>query len=93
MEKWRDNHASLEALIQKAPMLKEVEGLSLDLSVLSTTGLEALKMIEKRKKAKPVWVQQAAKNMEAAMVHRAQTQLVVTDGFQKLIDFASKPRS
>lgn len=93
MEKWRDNHASLEALIQKAPMLKEVEGLSLDLSVLSTTGLEALKMIEKRKKAKPVWVQQAAKNIEAAKVHRAQTQLVVIDGFQKLIDFASKPRS
>ncbi|HHS12151.1 MAG TPA: beta-hexosaminidase [bacterium] len=80
---WKGNHGRLKPVIRQAPVLKEVESLSRDLSVLAEIGLEALKRM--RSDEDDRWIARQETVLQAAKAPRGGLELMVVDSVEKLV--------
>lgn len=85
LELWRDNHKKLGKIIEMSPILKEIETLSEDLSIVSGVGLRAIHYISRDEKAPWWWVKRSLNKLERAKEPRGQTELMVAKPIEKLV--------
>ncbi len=86
---WRDNDAQLQPLAKRSFLVKEVEGLSQDLSTLGSLGLGALDAIAKSQPAPDAWKAQQLAAIEPLKKPKAQLLLIPAPAVQKLIEAAA----
>ncbi len=88
LELWQANHARLKVIIDRSPVLKEIETLSADLASIAALGTEALNILEAGKTASPEWVEGKRKILEAARKPRGQVELMVINAIDALVQMA-----
>lgn len=89
LKKWSSNHDKLKATIALSPALKEVEGLSENLSNIARLGLEALEadgslMSSQREKKK--WKEKVEKTLALGRQQGGRVELVIVDDIEMLIE-------
>ena len=86
---WKDIHKQIQRAIPAAPILKSVEGLSNNLSIISALGYEVLSKTSLKKESSnskdKEWLTQAKKKLETAREQGARTELEIVDAMEKLI--------
>ncbi|MFA6978440.1 MAG: family 20 glycosylhydrolase [Ignavibacteriaceae bacterium] len=87
---WKDNHDKLVKTINLSPILKEIEPLSLNLKLLSETGLETLSLLDKKQKPKEDWVKATDKLLLEAKISYGQTELMIVSAVEKLVNAVKK---
>jgi hexosaminidase len=87
---WRENHASLKKIIDKSPILKEIESASEDLSQLAVTGIEAIEHILNNRKQSKEWLNSKMKLIEKAKEPRGQAEIMIIDAIEKLVKKAGE---
>jgi hexosaminidase len=83
---WAVNHELLKAVIQKSPVLKEIEPHSAHLAVIAKIGLEAITYIENNQKPQSAWYSNNIAKIKQADKPIGQTELAMIKGIQKLVD-------
>jgi len=83
---WKENHDKLVKTINVSPILKEIEPLSLNLKLLSETGLEILSLLDKKQKAKGDWLNTTDKLLLEAKKSYGQTELMIVSAVEKLVN-------
>lgn len=86
--RWRDNHDKLKPVMQKSPIIWEMDSLSMNLSNLATIGIEAMNLIRENKKAPSPWLDKAYAFINEAKKPYGQVELRLVEPIQKLIDYA-----
>jgi hypothetical protein len=87
---WISNNNKVRVLIESNPILKEISPIIQDLDNCSKVGIEALKLIQKNKKAKGNWLTDSNAFITEAKKHKAQMELAIVPGIQKLVDDVKK---
>lgn len=90
---WKSNHAELLPMIQAAPVLKEIETLSQDLSTTAGIGLEAFEHIENNSATDQSWVQARLDIINRAKQPRGQAELMVISAIEKLVQEAGSNKN
>jgi len=86
LTRWRDNQATLQPLLEKSFLLKEVAPVSQNLSALSTAGLQALDYLDRGERAPESWKTEQFALVEQAKKPNAQLLLMIVPSVQKLIE-------
>jgi hexosaminidase len=86
---WRGNHPRFLALAATSPILREVEPLSLALSDLSGTGLEALAILASGETPDPKWTEAKTALLAEAAKPMAHAELVIVSAVEKLVKAAA----
>ncbi|MEX1122044.1 MAG: family 20 glycosylhydrolase, partial [Balneolales bacterium] len=87
---WEGNHEVFVESVSYSPVLEEIETLSKDLALISTTGMEALSFIQASEKASEQWAKNALELTSASMEPRGQVELRVISAVEKMIKFAAE---
>lgn len=87
---WKNNHQKLAKTIKLSPVLKEIEPLSLNLKLLSETGLETLSLLDKKQKPKEDWLKATDKLLLEAKKSYGQTELMIVSAVEKLVNAMRK---
>jgi len=82
---WEKNHTLLLSVIEKSPVLREIEPLSANLMKLAVTGLEAMQIISGEKQKETDWCTSTAEILTAARKPYGQTEIQVVDAIEKLV--------
>ncbi len=85
LSKWRSNYKSIKKITMKHPVLKEIDSLSINLSKISKTGIEAIKIIKKKKEFTKEWYDESAKLIQQSKKPYGQCELMVVGAIEKLI--------
>jgi hexosaminidase len=85
LELWQANHARLKTAITQSPILNEIEATSEDLAASSVVGLDALKYLEKGRRAKSPWVAEQRKVLEEAKIQDSEVELMVLPSIDRLV--------
>ena len=93
LARWKENHQSVQSLVERSPVLNEVETLSEDLSAAAALGLEALDILTGKQKAGPSWIAEAKRLLERAGPQRGELELAILPAITKLVEAASGKRS
>lgn len=88
LETWKNNHQKLLPIIERSPVLKEIETLSADLSRIAGIGLEAAAFISKGEKAGPQWEEECKKALNAAKEPRGHAELMIVTAIEQLVVLA-----
>ncbi len=88
---WSKNHDHLKPVIDKSPILKEIESLSEDLSAIAKTGLQALELAEKKRTGDREWLNRSLEMLERAGRSRGQTELMIVSTIVKLVQSSASP--
>ncbi len=83
---WKNNHEKLLKIINASPILKEIEPLSVNLTDISETGLEAISLILSSQKADDNWLTKSNSLLENSKNPYGQTEIMITGGIEKLIN-------
>jgi hexosaminidase len=86
---WRDNDAALQPIEQRSFLLHEVAPLSQELSMIGTTGLNALDYLDKSQRPPEDWTKQQLVQLDAAKVEKADLLLMVVEPVKQLAQVAS----
>jgi len=86
---WKDNHDKLLPVIKTSPILAEIESLSLDLANCAAIGLTALDNIGQHKRPDKKWLDEQLSILKQAGAPRAQTELMVIPGIEKLVRYTA----
>jgi hexosaminidase len=87
---WKSNHKKLKPVIAGAPVLKEIETLSRDLSRIAGIGLEAVEFILAGKKVGSQWIEESKKVLKAAKEPRGHAELMIVTAVERLVDASMK---
>ncbi|MEX6687210.1 family 20 glycosylhydrolase [Danxiaibacter flavus] len=87
--KWQNNHIAFLTLLRNSPVLQEAEPLSLHLSEIAATALEAIDLIQRHETAGKQWVQQKEMLLETAKEQGGRCELQVVAPIQKLVNAVS----
>jgi hexosaminidase len=90
LQPWKSNHQKLKPVIAGAPVLREIETLSEDLSRVAGIGLEAVEFILAGKKVDPQWLGESKKVLEAAKEPRGHAELMIVTAVERLVDACPK---
>lgn len=83
---WENNHFKVKEMVEKSPVLKEIESLSENLSDISGIGLKALNgEFPKDEKEKEEWIKKNLKALDKAKEQGGRTELTVVDAIGILI--------
>lgn len=85
---WEDNDARLEPLIDKSPILREIEPLSERLSKIASIGLEALNDIRSRTIAGQDWINTSLSTIHQAAAPEGEVELMVVSPIEELLKYA-----
>ena len=88
---WSKNHDNLKPVIDKSPILKEIESLSEDLAAIAKTGLQAMDLAEKKRTADPEWLNRSWERLERAGRSRGQTELMIVGAIEMLVHSSASP--
>lgn len=91
LTEWRDSQESLQPLLQRSVLLKEVAPLSQNLSALGVAGLGALDCIENHDPAPDGWRANQLALIDRAKKPTAQVLLMVAPSVQKLVEACGAP--
>lgn len=86
---WQANDSAFQKLIPMAPQLQEAAGLSKQLFLLATAGLEALEFINQHKQADNAWLNDKKVLLRTSREQGGRCELQVVDGIQQLIEKAA----
>jgi hexosaminidase len=86
LTRWRDNQTRLEPLLENSFLLKEADGVSKNLSSVSSAGLRALDYLESGQQAPKEWKAEQLALIEQAKKPSAQVLLMIAPAVQKLIE-------
>ncbi len=86
---WKYNHGKLQEIIANAPVLKEIESLSADLSAIALIGLNALQSIEQNEVPDKKWLEESESRLKQAEEPRGQAELMVVSGIRHLLEAAA----
>jgi len=92
LNKWQQNHANLQPLLDQSFLLAEDKPLSEDLSALAAAGLQALDALDKSLPLAAEWRAQQLAVVVRSNSPRANLLLMVAPPIQKLIDAAAPER-
>jgi hexosaminidase len=87
---WENNHSNLLMVIKKSPVLKEIESASEDLSKIASAGNEAIQYILNNRKPNQEWLISNMEIIKKAKEPHAQTEIMVVDSIEKLINRAAE---
>lgn len=87
---WQNNHIDLVEIIKSSPVLKEIETLSEDLSIIAGIGLQALAHIKSGQRADDGWVTSQLEILKKARAQRGQTELMIIPAIRNLVNAAGK---
>jgi len=90
LKRWAENHAKLEPLIRRSPILWEVEKHSKNLSLCADIGLQSIKLLEAGNKADGYWLTESRKALDAAKTPYGQTELMILPAIEKLLAAAGQ---
>lgn len=82
---WKDNHFILLKLIQKRPVLKEIETLSEDLSKIAELGIQSMNFIKENKKPSRFWIQKSNEIINKAKIPKGEVEIAVIGSIEKLL--------
>jgi len=85
LTRWKENHERLRLTIKKAPVLKEIESMSEDLSITAGIALESFKYLENQQKADSIWIASSLEKLKNAQAPRGQTELMIIPAVEKLV--------
>ncbi len=88
---WRGNNSSLQGLVQRSFLLREVAQISGDLSALGTIGLLALDYVDKSELSPQLWRAQQLAQLDAARVPKADLLLTVVAPVRQLVEASGSP--
>lgn len=86
LTRWKENHPRLKPIIDRSPVLKEIETLSEDLANVSVIGLEALKHIRQGNKPGNEWITQSMAVLEKAKKPRGHAELMIISAVRKMVE-------
>jgi hexosaminidase len=86
LKPWKSNHQKLKPIIAGAPVLKEIETLSRDLSRIAGIGLEAVEFVLAGKKVGSKWLEESKKVLKAAKEPRGHAELMIVTAIEQLVD-------
>jgi hexosaminidase len=86
---WKENHAAVQVLVDRSPVLKEIEPLSKDLAAAAALGLEALDVLMGKTKPGPSWSAEAKRLIEKARSQRGELELAILPAITKLVEAVS----
>jgi hexosaminidase len=89
LERWRDNDARLQPLLQQSYLLKELIPLSHKLGGLADAGLQALDYLDKGERAPMEWTSLQLAFIEEAKKPQADLLLMILPSVQRLVESAS----
>jgi hexosaminidase len=89
LNQWRQNHASLQPLLDQSFLLVEDKPLSEDLSALAAAGLQALDALDKNQSLPDAWRTEQLATVARSNSPRANLLLMVAPPIQKLIEAAA----
>jgi hexosaminidase len=84
---WADNHDALMKIVDRSPVLREIESLSQDLKFVSLAGLEMINAIESGDKLTASQAKEFSKKIENAKKDRAQVELMIVVPVEKLLKY------
>ena len=90
LAQWQTNHELLLPVIEKSPVLREIESLSVDLSRVARLGREALAHIGEKNAATREWLDNASGLLEKAREPRGQVELMIVPAVEKLVQRAAE---
>jgi hexosaminidase len=88
---WQANHAEVVDTLESSPPLSESVPLSLDLSEVSTIGLEALEVAVSGNTDSEDWLLARLERLEAAREPRGEAELMIVDPVRDLVCAAAGP--
>lgn len=84
---WSSNHERLLPIIQKSPVLREIEELSANFSQVSQIGLETFAYLETNQSPKKQWFVRSRETLKAASEQGGRTELQILVGLSHLVDY------
>lgn len=87
---WNENHDKLLITIETSPVLKEIESLSEDLSLISAIGMESLNYISANRVPSAKWIEESNQQINHASQPREQTTLMIVDQVRLLVTKAQQ---
>jgi hexosaminidase len=81
---------NLKPLISKTPVLKEIDPITTDIINCSKLALDAMDAIQKKKKIRGDALDKAKTTIETAKKHKAQMELAIIPGVEKLLEYSTK---
>ena len=90
LTEWRDARPTLEAMIEKAPILREAEQLPRDLAEIGSAGLEALSYLEADIAPPEGWRQAKLAMLDEAAKPKAEVEFAMLGAVRKLIILAAE---
>jgi hexosaminidase len=93
LRRWRDVGPMLEAMIDKAPVLREAEQLPRDLSAIGTAGLEALSYVATDVDPPEGWREARLAMLEQAAKPKAEVEFAIIAPVRTLVILAAEFRS
>lgn len=82
---WKINHEKLTKTINRSPVLKEIEPLSLNLKLLSETGLEIISLLDKKLKQNVTWSKEKENLLLESKKSYGQAELMIVSAIEKLV--------
>lgn len=89
LQLWVENHEKLLPIIENAPILREIESLSLDLKRTAEVGLNLLKVLESGESMNPDDAETFRGILKEAKQDRAQVELMVVEPIENLLEQAA----
>ena len=83
---WMGNHENLLPVIRANPVLREIESISADLSLIAEIGLHASELISEGEKADNSWLEESKELLIEAKKPRGQVQLMIVTAIEELVE-------
>jgi hexosaminidase len=90
LAEWRDARPALDAMIERAPMLREAEQLPRDLSDIGAAGLEALAYLAADVAPHQGWREAKIAMLERAATPKAEVEFAIISPVRKLVILAAE---
>ncbi|MCK4943220.1 MAG: family 20 glycosylhydrolase, partial [Candidatus Aminicenantes bacterium] len=82
---WKHNHLKLKPVIDRSPILAEIETLSAILSRTAEIGLKALEILAADQRIDPAWIKDSIQQLEQAKLPRGDCRLRIVEALEKLL--------
>ena len=87
---WKHNHLKLKPIIDRSPILAEIETLSAILSQTAEIGLQALEILAANQRIDPTWIKDSIQQLEQAKLTRGDCRLRIVEAIERLLNALNK---
>jgi hexosaminidase len=90
LQGWLTTSGKAMEIIENNPVLKEIEPIVNDIRNCSGIALESLSLLQKNKRPSEAWKTSVRETINAARKNKAQIELAIIPGIEKLVEYAAK---